>query len=83
MSTLGGPRELVEHEVTGLVLPTTDPNLWAGAIGALLDDDQRRTRMSEAAAPGLSSGAPSYAVPLGDRPAGRPRDGRSEKRPAA
>jgi glycosyltransferase involved in cell wall biosynthesis len=49
VSTLGGPRELVEHDSTGLVLSTTDPAAWAAAIGGLLDDDARRTRMSEAA----------------------------------
>jgi glycosyltransferase involved in cell wall biosynthesis len=49
VSTLGGPRELVEHDVSGLVLSTMDPAAWAGAIGGLLDDEPRRARMSEAA----------------------------------
>jgi glycosyltransferase involved in cell wall biosynthesis len=49
VSTLGGPRELVEHDSTGLVLPTTDSTAWAAAIAGLLDDDARRVRMSEAA----------------------------------
>jgi glycosyltransferase involved in cell wall biosynthesis len=49
VSTLGGPRELVEHEVSGLVISTMDAAAWAGAIAGLLDDEPRRTRMSEAA----------------------------------
>jgi glycosyltransferase involved in cell wall biosynthesis len=49
VSTLGGPREWVEHETSGLVLPTTDPAVWAGAIESLLEDPARRARMSEAA----------------------------------
>jgi glycosyltransferase involved in cell wall biosynthesis len=49
VSTLGGPRELVEHETTGLVLPATDPAVWASAIQSLLDDPARLARMSEAA----------------------------------
>ena len=49
VSTLGGPRELVEHDSTGLVLSTSDPSAWAAAIAGLLDDDARRSRMSEAA----------------------------------
>jgi glycosyltransferase involved in cell wall biosynthesis len=49
VSTLGGPRELVEHESSGLVLSTMDPAAWAGAIAGLLDDTERRDRMSESA----------------------------------
>jgi glycosyltransferase involved in cell wall biosynthesis len=49
VSTLGGPRELVEHESSGLVLSTMDPAAWAGAIAGLLDNSERRNRMSESA----------------------------------
>jgi len=49
VSTLGGPRELIEHDVSGLILPTTGPAAWGDAIAALLDDPPRRARMSEAA----------------------------------
>jgi len=49
VSALGGPRELIEHDVSGLILPTTGPAAWGDAIAALLDDPPRRARMSEAA----------------------------------
>jgi glycosyltransferase involved in cell wall biosynthesis len=49
VSTHGGPRELVEHETTGLVLPPADPAAWAHAITTLLADEPRRARMSDAA----------------------------------
>jgi glycosyltransferase involved in cell wall biosynthesis len=49
VSTVGGPRELVEHEGTGLVLPAGDIATWASAIAALLDDAPRRAAMSSAA----------------------------------
>jgi glycosyltransferase involved in cell wall biosynthesis len=49
VSSVGGPRELVEHDVTGLVLPTEDPATWAAAIAQLLDDPRRRHDMSRAA----------------------------------
>jgi glycosyltransferase involved in cell wall biosynthesis len=49
VSNHGGPRELVEHDVTGLVLGATDPAAWAQAIGSLLDDPKRRSAMSAAA----------------------------------
>jgi glycosyltransferase involved in cell wall biosynthesis len=49
VSARGGPRELVENEGTGLVLPTGDAGAWAAAIGGLLDDPARRAAMSAAA----------------------------------
>ena len=49
VSTRGGPRELVEHQGTGLVLAATDARTWAAAISELLDDNPRRERMSQAA----------------------------------
>jgi glycosyltransferase involved in cell wall biosynthesis len=50
VSTRGGPRELVEHQTTGMVIPGTDVRAWAAAIDELLDDEPRRTRMSAMAA---------------------------------
>ena len=49
VSALGGPRELVEHDTTGLVVSTMEPSAWATAVASLLDDSDRRARMSEAA----------------------------------
>lgn len=46
----GGPKEIVEHSVTGLVLPDTDTNAWCSAIEDLLDNPARRARMASAAA---------------------------------
>ena len=45
----GGPKETVEHNVTGLVLAGADPSAWCSAIAELLDDEPRRQRMSRAA----------------------------------
>jgi glycosyltransferase involved in cell wall biosynthesis len=50
VSTVGGPREIVEHDVTGLVLPADEPDAWRGAILQLLADEPRRQAMSRAAA---------------------------------
>jgi glycosyltransferase involved in cell wall biosynthesis len=49
VSARGGPRELVEHDGTGLVVSSLDPAAWADAIGGLLDDPARRERLSAAA----------------------------------
>jgi glycosyltransferase involved in cell wall biosynthesis len=54
VSNEGGPKETVEHNVTGLVLGSDDPAQWSHAIMELLDDPQRRQRMSTAAAARMS-----------------------------
>jgi glycosyltransferase involved in cell wall biosynthesis len=41
----GGLPEVVEHEVTGLVVPRGDSGALASAIGRLLDDEELRRRM--------------------------------------
>jgi glycosyltransferase involved in cell wall biosynthesis/predicted metal-dependent phosphoesterase TrpH len=46
----GGPKEHVEHDVTGLVIGSSEPQAWCEAIGLILDDEPRRLRMSHAAA---------------------------------
>jgi len=46
----GGPKETVEHGVTGLVMKTVDPLAWCSAIEELLNDQPRRLSMSHAAA---------------------------------
>jgi glycosyltransferase involved in cell wall biosynthesis len=50
VSTEGGPKEIIEHEVSGLALPATQPGLWAQAVDGLLRDPDRRAGMSIAAA---------------------------------
>lgn len=55
VSNEGGPKETVEHNVTGLVLASTDPAGWAAAIDDLLSDEPRRLRMSRAAAERMST----------------------------
>lgn len=49
VSSIGGPRELVEPGVTGLVLPPGDANAWTQAIVQLLEDADARVKMSRAA----------------------------------
>lgn len=45
----GGPKEIVEHGVSGLVVPGDDPDALCEAMATLLADDALRTRMGEAA----------------------------------
>ena len=44
-----GCRQVVEHEVTGLLVPRADPAALAAAISALVADPDRRRRMGQAA----------------------------------
>ncbi len=41
----GGPKEIVEDGVTGVILSSNDPIRWCDSIDALLNDDARRSRM--------------------------------------
>ncbi|HVW45562.1 MAG TPA: glycosyltransferase [Solirubrobacterales bacterium] len=45
----GGPREIVEDGVTGVLVAANGPALLADAVGGLLADPDRRARMSAAA----------------------------------
>lgn len=45
----GGPAELLEHGVTGLLAPPGDPDAWAEAIDRLLSDPATARRMAGAA----------------------------------
>lgn len=45
----GGPREIVEDGVTGVLVADNSPELLAEAVGELLADADRRARMSTAA----------------------------------
>lgn len=47
-TTAGGIPEVVDKDVTGLLVPPRDHHAMADAIVKLLDDDQMRTRMGEA-----------------------------------
>jgi glycosyltransferase involved in cell wall biosynthesis/LmbE family N-acetylglucosaminyl deacetylase len=46
----GGLAEAVVDGVTGVLVADRQPESWAGAIGALVDDDERRARISVSAA---------------------------------
>jgi glycosyltransferase involved in cell wall biosynthesis len=50
VSDEGGPQEMTDDGVSGLILPGGDALAWANAIDALLDDDVLRQRMSRTAA---------------------------------
>jgi glycosyltransferase involved in cell wall biosynthesis len=54
VSNEGGPKETVEHNLSGLVLSTHDIATWCSAIEELLDDEPRRLRMSRAATTRMS-----------------------------
>lgn len=49
VSPEGGPREIIEPDVSGLVINGTDARAWAHAVDRLLDDEPRRAAMSTAA----------------------------------
>jgi glycosyltransferase involved in cell wall biosynthesis len=49
VSNHGGPQEVMDDGITGLVLPTEDPTVWVNAINDLLDDTARRQRVSRSA----------------------------------
>ncbi|MCA9297647.1 MAG: glycosyltransferase, partial [Phycisphaerales bacterium] len=48
VSTIGGPKEIVTHDLTGIVAPVEDPRDWIVAINALLADPDRLRTMGEA-----------------------------------
>jgi glycosyltransferase involved in cell wall biosynthesis len=50
VSNEGGPKETVDHNVTGLVLTNNSAATWCAAIQELLNDPPRRQRMATAAA---------------------------------
>jgi glycosyltransferase involved in cell wall biosynthesis len=49
VSNEGGPSEIVQDQVTGLVLPARSPAVWCDAMDQLLDDQPRRQRMARIA----------------------------------
>jgi len=49
-SKVGGNPELVEHEVTGLLFPSQQPEDLAGCLDRLIDSPELRRRFSQAAA---------------------------------
>jgi len=51
VSDQGGPRQVVEAGVTGLVLPAAEARAWEDAIVSLLGDDDRRKAMGASAHP--------------------------------
>jgi glycosyltransferase involved in cell wall biosynthesis len=54
-TAVGGVPEVVEDGVNGLLVPPGRPDLLAGAIERLLDDDALRARLSAAAAPSVAA----------------------------
>jgi glycosyltransferase involved in cell wall biosynthesis len=50
VSNEGGPKELVEDGVSGMILPSTDPARWCDAIAEILSDEILRHRMASSAA---------------------------------
>lgn len=46
-SEVGGLRDVVRHEYTGLLVPPGDPGALAAALDRLLDDPELRERMGK------------------------------------
>lgn len=46
VSDEGGPKEMMDHKVTGMVLSSTDANAWTMAMAELLDSEAMRAQMS-------------------------------------
>ena len=49
VTDIGGPKEVVDDEKTGYVLPVEDPQRWAEVIAALAVDEHKRRAMGDAA----------------------------------
>jgi glycosyltransferase involved in cell wall biosynthesis len=49
VSNVGGPQEVMDDGITGLVLAAENPQVWTDAIDELLNDEPRRARMSRTA----------------------------------
>ncbi|MGH7178940.1 MAG: glycosyltransferase family 4 protein, partial [Tepidisphaeraceae bacterium] len=49
VSNEGGPREMTDDGVTGLVISSNDPAAWSGAMDRLLGDEPARLRMARTA----------------------------------
>lgn len=47
-SDVGGLKDIVDHDVTGLLVPPRDPDALADALDALLDTPERQARMGRA-----------------------------------
>jgi glycosyltransferase involved in cell wall biosynthesis len=54
VSNQGGPQEVMDDGITGLVLPADNVDRWVDAICGLLNDDQMRQRMGRTAAQRMS-----------------------------
>lgn len=49
VTNVGGPKEVVDHDLTGFVLPADNADAWADAARSLICDQERRRRMGRAA----------------------------------
>jgi glycosyltransferase involved in cell wall biosynthesis len=49
VSDQGGPKELMDDQITGRVVPAESPEVWCDAMDAMLNDDLERLRMSRIA----------------------------------
>jgi glycosyltransferase involved in cell wall biosynthesis len=49
VSDKGGPQEVMDEGITGLILPAESPSVWEQAITSLLNDTLRRQRMGRTA----------------------------------
>jgi glycosyltransferase involved in cell wall biosynthesis len=57
----GGPREMMDDGLTGLVLPAKDAAAWSRAMYELLEDGPCRLRMSRTASTRMARFAPAHA----------------------
>jgi glycosyltransferase involved in cell wall biosynthesis len=45
-TAVGGPTEIIEEGINGLLVPPREPELWADAVTALIEDRQLRERIA-------------------------------------
>lgn len=79
----GGPREIVRHEVNGLLVPTDDADAFAAALLRLIDDESERLALGRRALEDARAYGPDEAAQRFERVVRSARRVRRESRPAA
>ncbi|MFF4095230.1 glycosyltransferase [Streptomyces sp. NPDC001834] len=79
----GGPREIVRHEVNGLLVPVDDADAFAAALLRLIDDEPERLALGRRAREDSRAYGPEESAERFERVIRTARRVRRESRPAA